>query len=707
MTLRRPVTGAFDAYRKGADPARRPGPPGRRPAATRRSGSSRGRTPVERSAPAASAARPPRPPAPRLTMPASARRPVPGRGEGRRSGHGGRPTPPHVLRRRLLSLPVLSLVLFAVVGVRLVDVQVRHPDRFLAEGEVQRIASLTLPAGRGALLDREGNALALSVPRRTVFADPSIISDPGAVARDLAPLLDVDRLQLQELMTGDGRFVVLARVLDDDVADEVEARNIRGIGTILEFKRQRPSDDLARSIVGTVSGDGATGTSGLELQLDPLLTGAPGEVTYERSNASGGGAIAGTRRRVDPARPGAEVTLTLDQALQYETERILADHLARAGAKGGTAIISRPSTGEVLALANLTEGEEGFASAANNLGLTTVYEPGSVNKVITVAAALEEGLVTPETVWSVPDNLPVGDHVFTDSHPHPTADWSITDIVATSSNVGTIMLGQELGGDRVDEYLRRFGFGSGTGIDFPDESHGLLLDAEDYQNQSTAIGSVPIGQGVSVTALQMLQAFNVLANDGTYVPARLVREITRADGTAEPVPSAEPHRVVSSQSARAVRAMMEQVVSRGTGQAGAVPGYAVAGKTGTARKPQPDGGYTDEDGNMHHVATFVGLLPAENPDLSILVAVDEPDPSRSIYAGDVAAPAFAELARWALRDLEIPPAAGGSVSEVPELSDSAQEVTDAVIPRSGPAREAEATDPTDPAAPKASGDADG
>lgn len=618
---------------------------------------------------------------------------MPGRGE-RRSAAGGRPTPPHTLRRRLLTLPVVSLVLFAVMGARLVDVQVRHPDRFLAEGEGQRTASVSLPAGRGALLDREGQALALSVPRRTVFADPSIIDDPASVAARLAPLLEVDRADLEEQVTGDSRFEVLARVLDDEVADAVEELDIRGIGTFVEFKRERPSDDLARSTVGTVSTDGSTGISGLELQLDGLLTGSPGEVTYERSKAPGGGAIAGTRRRVEPARPGADVTLTIDQALQYEAERILGDHLGRAGAAGGTAIISRPSTGEVLALANLTRDDEGggYAPSSNNLGLTTVYEPGSVNKVITVSAALEEGLVTPETVWSVPDHLQVGDHEFSDSHSHPTTDWSITDIVATSSNVGTIMLGQELGGDRLDEYLRRFGFGSSTGVDFPAESHGLLLDAEDYQNQSTAIGSVPIGQGVSVTALQMLQAFNVLANDGTYVPARLVREITRADGTTESVPSAPPHQVVAPTTARSVRAMMEQVVSRGTGQAAAVPGYAVAGKTGTARKPQPGGGYEDEDGAMHYVATFVGLLPAEDPDLSILVAVDEPDPSKSIYAGDVAAPAFSELARWALRALDIAPGAGGSVSDVPELSDSAQDIGDAVIPPSGgAAREEDAT----------------
>lgn len=600
----------------------------------------------------------------------------------------GRPTPPHVMRRRLLTLPVLSVLLFGVVAAKLVDVQVRNPDRFLAQGQVQRVASVRLPAGRGSLLDRNGEALAMSVPRRTVFADPSLITDPEAAARRLAPVLRVDRLLLTAQMSEPGRFTVLARTLDDPVADAVEALDIRGIGFVEEFKRVRPSSDLGRSTVGTVSADGASGTAGLEMQLNDMLTGTAGEVTYERAKVAGGGSIAGSQRRIVPARPGAEVTLTLDQALQFETERILADHLGRAGAEGGIAIVSRPSTGEILALANLETGPDGgLRPSSNNLALTTVYEPGSVNKIITVAAAIEEGIVTPETVMEVPDSLPVGDHVFTDSHPHPTTPWSVTDILATSSNVGTIMLAQQLGGERLDEYLRRFGFGTGTGLDFPAESRGLLLDAEDYETQSTAIGSVPIGQGVSVTALQMLQAFNVLGNDGSYVPARLVRGVTRSDGSTLPVPSAPPRRVVSDEAAGAVRAMMEQVVSRGTGQSAAVPGYTVAGKTGTARKPQPGGGYVDEDGVMHHVATFAGLLPAENPDLSVIVIIDEPDPDLSIYAADVAAPAFADISRVALRRMNIAPAVGGSITEVPEMSPSARDIDDALVPGSGAARE--------------------
>lgn len=692
MRQRPPVSGAFDAYRAertGRRPAPRPAPRARR-------------------APTPS---PALPSAPRRAVPASARRPAPGRRvQGPRTGT---PLPPSALRRRMLLLPAVAVLLFGVVTLKLVDVQVRSPERFRAKGELQRVAWVRLPAGRGSLLDRNGQALALSVQRRTVFADPSLIDDPADVARQLAPVLDLPRRELQEKVGGDGKFVVLARTLEDDVADEVEALAIRGVSTFDEFKRFRPNDDLGRSVLGTVSDDGAEGISGLELQLDGLLTGAEGEVVYERAKVDGGGAITGSRRRIVEARPGADVTLTLDQSLQYETERVLADHLARAGAQGGIAIVSRPSTGEILALANLEGDEEdgGFVPASNNLALTTVYEPGSVNKVITVAAALEEGLVTPESVLDVADSRQVGDHLFTDSHPHPTSSWSVTDIVATSSNVGTIMLAQELGADRVDSYLRRFGFGEGTGLDFPAESSGILLPTEQWHEQSTAIGSIPIGQGISVTALQMLQAFNVLGNDGTYVPARLVRGVTRADGTTEAVPSGEAERVVSAQTAAQVRAMLAQVVARGTGQAAAVPGYEVAGKTGTARKPQSNGTYRDEDGRMHYIATFAGLLPAENPDLSVIVVVDEPDPSMSIYAGQVAAPAFSDIARIALRRLEIPSTAGGQVTDVPELSDSAADVDDTPVPGSPRAREEEVTgtagsseddptdgDPDDPAA---------
>ena len=663
MSNGRPVSGAFEAYRaeKAASRARHPA----------RAGVGRPRTTTGRSSTA--------PRRPHRTLGGDLSSGARHVGARLLAPPAVRSTGPslRVVRRRLGGLRVAAVVLLLVVIGKLLLVQVVDPDRFLAKGVEQRLATYPVTAGRGSIVDRNGVVLAPSVPRRTVFADPELIRDPEATARRLAPILGIDRRTLTDQMSGDGRFVVLAHTLDDDVADAVEALDLVGISTFEEFKRIQPAGDLARSLLGRVAIDGSAGISGLELQYDGRLTGTPGSVTYERSMVDGGGAITGTRSST-AARPGAEVALTLDQTLQYEAERSLADHLARSGALGGTAIVTRPSTGEILALATLAVDDDGgYVPTSNNVALTTMFDPGSVNKIITVAAAIEEGLVTPDTVLEVPDHLQVGDHLFTDAHEHATTAWTVTDILASSSNVGTIMLAQELGYERMDEYLRRFGFGELTGLGFPNETAGDMLTLEQWAQESTSLGSIPIGQGISVTGVQMVQALNVLANDGLLVAPRLVQSI---DG--EVLPAAAPVRVVSPETARAVRAMMAQVVERGTGQQAQVPGYSVAGKTGTARKPQPGGGYEDEDGRMHYIATFAGTLPAENPDLSVVVIVDEPDPGRSIYAADVAAPAFAELARITLRHLQIPPSAGGDVSDVPELSDSAAAVQDSYVPAS-------------------------
>jgi cell division protein FtsI (penicillin-binding protein 3) len=315
--------------------------------------------------------------------------------------------------------------------------------------------------------------------------------------------------------------------------------------------------------------------------------------------------------------------------------------------------VSRPATGEILALANFTTdpatGE--VVATGNNLAATAVYEPGSVNKVITVAAALEEGLVTPATQLVVPDRLQVSDHLFSDHDPHPTEPYSVTRILTESSNIGTIEIAQQLGKERVDEYLRRFGFGTKTALDFPNEAAGILKRAEDYNG--TSIGSIPIGQGIAVTAIQMLQAYNVLANGGVYVPPRLVMETIDSDGGRHPVPSGASRRVVSEATSQQMREMLVNVVAEGTGTRGGIRGYTVAGKTGTARKPQPQGGYEDAAGNYHYVANFVGFVPAEKPELSIIVVIDEP--AGDIYGGTVAAPVFADLAQYGLRLFRIPP----------------------------------------------------
>jgi cell division protein FtsI (penicillin-binding protein 3) len=463
-------------------------------------------------------------------------------------------------------------------------------------------------------------------------------------------------MSLAETLAEDSSFVYLDRQLDRDVGDRIEALDLDGITINPEPARANPSGDLAHALLGTVGVD-HEGLSGLEAQYEEVLAGDPGQVEVERDPQ--GNTIASGNNHYDPADQGADLQLTIDREVQWEAERLLAEQVAATGARGGTVIVSRPGSGELLAVANIDAYDEEAGAfvdpvpASENRAVTAVFEPGSVNKVITLAAALEEGVVTPETSAQVPDTLQVGDHVFSDSHPHETEEMTTREVLTQSSNVGTIQIAQRLSPATIDRYLRSFGFGEVTAVDFPAESAGILLPTDEWS--STSIGTIPMGQGVAVTPLQVLEAFNVIANGGRYVAPRLVAGTVGTDGDLDPAPTQEPRRVVSEGTARAMTEMMSGVVDEGTGEAAAVEGYPVAGKTGTARKPQPGGGYEDAAGNYRYVATFAGFVPATDPQLSIVVVIDEP--AGDYYGGGVAAPVFSDLAASVLRAYRIPPPA--------------------------------------------------
>jgi cell division protein FtsI (penicillin-binding protein 3) len=558
----------------------------------------------------------------------------------------GRPGNP---RARSLTLLVGLVGMFLVVVVRLVWVQVISADGYVAYGVEQRIDPIELAGGRGAIYDRNGYDLAISIPQTSVAADPSIVTDPAAAARRLAPVLRLDVADVQRKLSADVRFVHLARQVPDDVAERVERLDVPGVLLFEEQARFNPSGDLARGLLGSVDLD-STGVSGVEQTYDDQLAGEPGHLVVERDPQ--GRTIPAGRHQVDPARPGEDLLLTIDRNLQDEVENILARQVAAVGGRGGTAIVTNPENGEILALANVeTDVPTGVVhNSGNNLAVTANYEPGSVNKMITVAAALEEGLVTPDQVFAVPSSLRVADHTYGDTHP---GVHSVTDIIAQSSNVGTILIARQLGAERLDEYLRRFGLGRDTGLGLPHEENGQMLALADWSG--TDIGSIPLGQGISVTAMQMLYAYNVIANDGVYVPPRLVSAVRDSEGELQAVAPADSRRVVSPTTAAQMRAMLAEVIRTGTGQAAAIEGYDAAGKTGTARKPQEGGGYEDADGNRHYISTFAGFLPAGDPKLSIIVVIDEP--TTSPYAARVAAPAFAEMGRHAARSFGVAPAA--------------------------------------------------
>ena len=550
------------------------------------------------------------------------------------------------VRRRLVALLAVLGVLFTVVVGRLVMIQGVSPDKYVAVGESQRLRDVVLPAGRGAMFDRNGRDLALTIPQKTVWANPHLVTDPLAAAKALSPVLHVDEAVLGDRLSRDAGFVYLARKVDDKVVAQVEKLHLSGVFFLDEPKRFNPAGDLAGPLLGVVGTDNE-GLSGLELQFEKKLKGTPGELRVERDPY--GNEIASGDRSFTPAQPGDDLVLTIDRSLQYETEKALSEEIVKSNSKGGTAIVMDPKTGEILSMANLTydgadSGKAPYPSI-NNTAVTSVYEPGSVNKVITIAAALEEGLVAPDTTLAVPDHLRVADHVFSDHDPHPLKQWTVTDIMATSSNIGTIMIGKQLGKTRLDAYLRKFGLGSKTGLGFPGEPRGLLLDPKKWSG--TSIGTVPIGQGLAVTALQMLDAYNTVANGGVLVTPKLVKATVDGEGTQAPTPASPRRRVVSEKTADQVKHMLTEVVKVGTGTEAAIDGYTVAGKTGTARKPYK-GGYKQGA----YLATFAGFVPAENPRLSAIVVLDEP---AQMYGGLVSAPVFAKVAQYGLRLFRSPP----------------------------------------------------
>ncbi|HKE75850.1 MAG TPA: penicillin-binding protein 2 [Acidimicrobiales bacterium] len=571
------------------------------------------------------------------------RRPPAGGGGGRGRARAGDP------RTRALGLLVAIVVLFGAVVVRLAYVQVVGAERYVAYGDEQRIRPIDVAGGRGSIFDRNGEDLAISIPRTTIAADPSVITQPTATAHRLAPVLHQDEAKLRAKLRSQGRFVYLARQVDDRTAHAVKALHIPGVLTFAEQARFNPAGDVGRALLGEVGVDN-TGLSGVEKAFDGELSGRNGKLIVERDLE--GRTIPAGRHQIDPAVPGDDLVLTIDGGLQYTVEGILANQINTTGARGGIAIVSNPETGEVLAMANEQRDPRtnGVGNSSNDLAVTANYEPGSVNKLITLSAAIEEGVVTPDTVINVPSALRVADHTYYDSH---AGNLTVTDVLAKSSNVGTIEIAQQLGPKRLEEYLRRFGFGHTTGLGLPHEEKGQLLPLDEWSG--TSIGSIPIGQGISVTAMQMLYAYNVIANDGVYVPPTLVRATVDEHGKRHATAPRAQRRVVSPTTAAEMRAMLTQVIASGTGRAAAIEGYDAAGKTGTARKPQPGGGYKDAAGRFHYISTFAGFLPAEDPKLSVIIVIDEP--TTSPYAAQVAAPAFADIGRNALRLLGVAPTA--------------------------------------------------
>jgi cell division protein FtsI (penicillin-binding protein 3) len=543
----------------------------------------------------------------------------------------------------------LSLAFGAIVA-RLVVLQVNQADALQMRALDQRLREVELPAWRGQIVDRSGEPFALSVEARDVYADPRYVVDPWETAVSMAPILGLGVRDLLAKLTADTTFVYLDRQVDLDVARRLEALDLPGIGFLPTSKRVYPAGPLAAQVVGFVNVDGV-GISGLELQYQSLLAGKPGERTQEL--AEDGRPIAGGIDVETPAVPGSDLVTTIDRYFQYRVQAALEDAVHRNRALGGTVVVMDPRTGEILAMASypwFDPNAPGDSRPATwrNKAVTDAWEPGSVNKVVTAAAAVEEHALPLDQRIAVPDEMQVGTFTIHDSDPHPVEQMTLGDIIARSSNMGAVLVARRLGSFEMAKYLAAFGLGRATGVGFPGESAGIVPPIDRWN--VTTLATIAYGQGISVTPLQMVSVYATIANGGRWVQPRLVDGWVGPDGTYHAASGSQTHRVVSEETARIVTRMLAYAVQGGTGTAAQIPGYQVAGKTGTARIPLPDGSgyYTDRS-----IASFIGFLPASQPRVVIAAILDRP---ATVYGGVAAAPLFRQIARYAIERMSIAPA---------------------------------------------------
>jgi cell division protein FtsI (penicillin-binding protein 3) len=513
----------------------------------------------------------------------------------------------------------------------------------LASGQQRK--TVTIPAHRGTIFDRRGFQLALGEQATTVYADPREVAQPEVVARAAGHELGLDPDEVYQAISDRSKgFVYVARQADPKAAARLQRRHLSGLGFYTEERRVYPQGRVGAALLGYAGVDNK-GLAGLELQLDHGLAGRPGQQTVIRDPFG---------RAIDvvsstPERDGADVHLTLDHAIQANAQAALWKAVHDWHAKAATAIVMNPRTGAILAMAqapgfDANQYPKAYQELQRNRAVTDTYEPGSTFKLVTVAGVLSDGLVAPSTTFDLPYEIQVADRTIHDAEERDTVTYSVDQILSHSSNVGAITLAQILTRQSrdVSYWISRFGFGHKTGIDFPGESAGIVLPPSRWTGAT--IGNVPIGHGIAVTPVQMAAAYAAIANRGVWVEPHLV---ARIGGAPRPAPTRR--RIVSRQVANELTRMLRDVVIEGTGTKAEIPGYEVAGKTGTAAVPLPTGGYSDEK----YVASFVGYVPAGNPQLLVLVTVDEPQ--GAIFGGMVAAPIFQEIAKFDLQYLEILP----------------------------------------------------
>jgi cell division protein FtsI (penicillin-binding protein 3) len=546
------------------------------------------------------------------------------------------------IERRIGLLFAGFLLCFLVVSVRAVWLQGVRGPQLASEAAYQQTETIEVPGLRGGLLDRYGNPLAVSEDAATIYATPYQVKDPARTARLLARALDGDREEILRSLTADSGFSYVAKKVDLPTAARLERLELPGLGQLPDSRRTYPQGELAAQVLGVVGAEDE-GLTGLEAGEEEVLAGTDGERRVV--NDALGEPI--RMETVSEASDGEDLRLTLDPAIQKETEAALATIGETFAPKGATAIVMDPRDSDLLAMANWPPVDPSDLSEVDSEDLLNQatgfnYEPGSTFKAFTVAAALQDKEVTPGSAFTLPPTIQVADRTIEESHARGTETLSVAEILAHSSNVGAVTIGMALGSERFSRWIERFGFGSPTGVRYPGEEQGIVPALEDYSGST--MGNLPLGQGLSVTPIQMMAAYAAIANGGVLRAPRLIDSVG-----GEPVPRQKGRRIIAPDVAAEVRTMLEGVLAPGgTASEVSVPGYTLAGKTGTAEVAE-DGTYSD----TKYVASFIGFAPAQNPRLLVAVVVNQPQ--GEIYGGTVAAPAFGQIAEFALPYLGVPP----------------------------------------------------
>ncbi|WP_406266495.1 penicillin-binding protein 2 [Streptomyces sp. NBC_00191] len=621
---------------------------------------------------------------PRRRVPGPARRP-----SARPAPRRPRPAPRVIRlgsprpRLRLVSLG-LTLVMLAFV-VRLLQVQAVDASAYAAKAEKNRYLSHKLTAERGEITDRAGIALATSVDAYDIIADPKMFTPKESKAPDapeqaaalLAPILGKDEAELaKKLKAPKSRYTVLARRQTPQVWNQIKdlksvfaekARTDRAkggpganvIGGVFQepsSKRVYPNGDLAAGILGYVNAEGRGG-GGVESMLDKALAGKDGEITYAQS---GGRRVPTAGSREVPAVPGSDIELTIDRDIQWAAQKAISEQVTKSRADRGYVIVQNTQTGEVLAMANAPGFDPNDLTQANsaamgNAALQDAYEPGSTAKVMSMAAVLEEKAATPATHVVVPNRLHRGDRLFKDDIDHPTWNLTLNGVLAKSSNIGTILATGQLGKTQpaanqvLYSYLRKFGIGSPSGLGYPGETPGILAAPQKWSTSQQY--TIPFGQGLSLNAMQAASVYSTIANGGVRIEPTLIRGTKGPDGRFTPAPAPGKTRVVSEQTARTLATMLESVVGdeEGTGTKARIPGYRVAGKTGTANRVDPElGRYKG------YTASFAGFAPSDKPRITVYCAIQNPTKG-SYFGGQICGPIYQKVMEFALKTLQVAP----------------------------------------------------